>query len=523
MSTIKRAWERVVALTAGICLVLGGAVAGTGTAHALAAPKSLKTTQVTSQAIGLTWKKTGQDAYRVRMSTKSNMSGAKSWDVLGNYFEWTNLNPNPDKSSARLKPGKTYYFQVKAIARKAKSSDRTSLSSYSAKIAVKTPKKGQPELKPVQLKATPATNSMYLSWRTRGPGVRYLLRYSTKSSGSVTSWKKAVFDAAGGTLSGLKANTKYYFRVRVLDRAGKALSKYSKTWKGTTRTTPPAINVLSYNVNKVSNTNHPWEGRRDAVAANILAQSPDVVALQEASPLTVIGADGSSVTQYDDLLQRLGSTYQLATRKGSSGTKLAYNTSRLSVVDAGATALTTLGSATRYAVWAVFKDNRNGSKFFVLNTHLEPGSGSVAEYNQARGKQAEEILQLIANYSDRLPVVLAGDFNSARTAKPENVPYVAFTGVGLVDPTDNSAASWATGQNAAAQSLIDPEYNSFNGYEAKARRTSFPQGTYIDYILTDPRIRVAQFRTVVDLDRKGRFVGTIPSDHNALVATIVLP
>lgn len=523
MSTIKRAWGRVVALTAGISLVLGGAVAGTGAAYAAPAPKNLRATQVTSQAIGLTWGKTASDAYRVRMSTKSNMAGAKSWDVLGNYFEWTNLNPNPDKSSARLKPGKTYYFQVKAIKREAKRADRASLSKYSSKIAVKTSKKGQPELMPVQFKATPATNSMYLSWRTRGPGVRYLVRYSTSPSGKVVRWKKAVFDAAGGTLAGLKAKTKYYFRVRVIDHAGKPLSKYSKTWTGKTRTTSPPINVLSYNVNKVSNTSRPWESRRDAVAATILAQSPDVVALQEASPLTVIGADGSSMTQYDDLVQRLGSKYQLATRKGSSGTKLAYNTSLLSVVDAGATRLTTLGSATRYAVWAVFKDNRDGRRFFVLNTHLEPGSHAVDGYNQARGKQAEEILQLIATHSGGLPVLLAGDFNSARTAKPANVPYVAFTGAGFVDPMDNGAASWAAGQKAPAENLLDPEYNSFNGYETKARRTSFPAGTYIDYILTDRRIRVAQFRTVVDLDRKGRFVGTIPSDHNAIVATILLP
>jgi len=523
MGTIQRAFGRVVALAAGFGLVLGGAVSVTNTAQAASGPQHLRATEIAGQAIGLTWDSMAEDAYRVRMSTHSDMSGAKSWDVLGNYFEWTNLNPNPDKSSARLKPGKTYYFQVKAIEAASSHSARGNLSSYSAKLAVKTSTTAHPELKPVQLKATPSTTSMYLSWRTRGPGVRYLVRYSTSTSPSVLKWKKTTFDVAGGTLTGLKENTKYYFRVRVLDAAGKALSKYSSTSKATTRTTSPALTLLSYNVNKVSNTNHPWEDRRDAVAANILTQSPDVIALQEASPLTVIGADGAEVTQYDDLIQRLGSPYTLATRKGSSGTKLAYNTSRLTVDEASATSLTTLGSATRYAVWAVFTDNKDGSKFFVLNTHLEPGSDSVESYNQARAAQAQEVLQLIADHSEGLPVVLMGDFNSARTAVPQNDPYLAFTGAGLVDPIDNGTASWAAGRNAAAKNLVDPEYNSYNGYETKARRTSFPEGTYIDYILTDARIQVAGFRTVVTLDRNGDFVGPIPSDHNALVATVLLP
>ncbi|MCA0294424.1 MAG: fibronectin type III domain-containing protein [Actinobacteria bacterium] len=523
MGSMSRALHRVLALTVGLGLVAGGAVAGTGTAQAASAPRHLRTTEVAGRAVGLTWDKSGQDAYRVRMSTHSDMSDAEAWDVLGNYLEWTNLDPNPDKSSPRLKPGRTYYFQVKAIEKKASPSARDNLSPYSAKLKVRTSTKASPELAPVALTATPATTGMYLSWRSRGPGVRYVVRYSTASSTSVSRWTKATFDAAGGLLTGLRATTKYYFRVRAVDAAGEPLSAYSKTWKATTATTTPALTVLTYNVNKVSNTSHPWEDRRDAVAANILAQAPDVVGLQEASPLSVTGASGVVMTQYDDLLQRLGDNYKLATREGSSGTKLAYNTSRLSVVDADATALTTYGTAMRYAVWAIFSDKRTGREFFVLNTHLEPGSDTVAEYNQARVTQAAEVLQLVTDHSRGLPVVLAGDFNSARTADPQNEPYLAFTGSGLVDPTDNTAASWTVGRKATARAVIDGEYNSYNGYETSARRTSFALGTYIDYVLTDPRITVAQFRTVVTLDRDGDFVGTIPSDHNAVVATLVLP
>lgn len=519
MSTTTRAHHRLLALAlAGLLLFLTQVGVGAAPANALgASPTGLRAVDVTTSGIGLTWDAGGQTAFRIQMSSQADMSDAVSWRVFGNYYAWTRLNPNPDKTSQRLTPGTTYYFEVKSI----DPSSGKSLSKYGETMAATTLTEGVSELKPVALSATSATDSLHLSWSDRGPGVRYLVRYTTKKSLKVLRWKKKTFDAAGGELTGLKKKTKYYYRVRVLGADGAAVSKYSELASGKTRTATPSLRVLSYNVNKASNSSHPWEERRDAVVANILQQAPDVLGLQEAVPNKVIGADGVEVPQYQDLMDRLGSRYALAVRKGSSGTKLAYDTSRLSVVDAGTKALTTLGDKTRYAVWAIFKDQRSRKSFFALNTHLEPGS-TAEEYNTARVTQAQEVLQLIEEKSDGLPVVVTSDLNSARTAKP-NGPYLTLTEAGLVDPVNNVAASWTTGRDATAEHVVDLAYNSYNGYETRARRTSYPIGTHIDGIFTDPRIRVAEYRQVVSLDQSGNFVGTIPSDHNALVATIHLP
>lgn len=520
MSTIRRARQGALALAAMGALLVTTIATGPTTATAAAGPSGLRATEVTTSAVGLTWSKQDENAYRVRMSTNSDMSDPETWDVLGNYYAWTQVDPNPDSISAALKPGTTYYFQVKSIENTASSPD--DLSSYSAKVAVKTRSSGYSELAPVDLSATSARTSLHLSWRNGGPGRRYAVRYTKLPAPSdVLSWKKVTFSGPSGTVTGLSANTNYRFRVRVLDSSGSAASEYSSSWERTTAGASDGLKVMSYNVTKLSSSpdTNPWAKRRDILAANIRSQAPAVIGLQEASPLRVSG----SLTQYDDLLARLGSRYKLATRAGSSGTKLAYDSTRLSVVNAAAKSLTTLGSATRYAVWAVFKDKLSGKKIFVINTHLEPSSsGTTAECQAIRIKQAKEVLALITAHSAGLPVVLTGDMNESRNYTPKNGPYTAFTSAGLVDPIDNTAANWITGSEASAEHVQSIEYNSYNGFESTARRTRWPVGTHIDYIFTSAKLRVAEHRMVLSLDSAGKFVGTIPSDHNALMVTVLL-
>lgn len=484
---------------------------------AIAAPSGLRAQLVASQGVGLTWSSAGEGAYRVRFSTSSSMgANTDTWDVLGEYLDWTHMDANPTVTSDRLKPGGTYYFQVKAITDDLKVGDRDNLSSYSKPFKVTLPSSGAPELRPVRIKTTPAgPDGLYVSWPHRGPGVRYVVRYSTDPSAPVLSWESTTFDTAGGLLEGLEKNTRYHLRVRVVDRSGAALSDYSAlstSYGGTTAASSgqPRISMVSYNILKASGS-PDWGTRRRPVADSILAQKPDVVALQEATPLTYQG-----VKQYDDIVGLLGSPYSLVSRTGSSGTKLVYNTSRLALKRTGVKALTTIGSATRYAQWAILEDRRTGGQFFVINTHLEPGSQDVAANNTARVVQAREVLALIDANADGLPVIIAGDMNSSRGATPANGQYDTFTGAGYVDLTDNRTASWASGRSSVVEHAMDWQYNSANKLASKPKRTAYPVGTNIDYVYTSRDVRAATWRTVVDVDRNGAFVGTIPSDHNML-------
>ncbi|MCC6497584.1 MAG: endonuclease/exonuclease/phosphatase family protein [Propionibacteriaceae bacterium] len=288
-----------------------------------------------------------------------------------------------------------------------------------------------------------------------------------------------------------------------------------------------AITVSAYNVHK-SSSGPSWSGRRAAVAKNLTDQEPDVIALAEATPASVISPSGAKVKQYNDLLALIDDDipYEFAAAGDyTNGTKLAYNSRRLTVLNEGSKILKKLGTQRRYAVWAVFADKTSGERVFVVATHLEPGKGSstVTKYNSTRITQAKQIVNLINDKNPMgHPVVIAGDFNSSRGTKPSNGPYNVFLKYGFVDPLDNAKASWSTGANAIAESMPGVEYNSANHFERTAARTKFPIGTHVDYILVSKGTRVAQYRMVVDVE-DGKFVGTIPSDHNQVKAVVRLP
>lgn len=520
-----RARLRAVALAATTGLVLSGVLVGTPAAQAVPAPSGIRAALVATQAVGLTWDVTGEDAYRVRFATNAAMtSGVDTWDVRGNYFELTRTDANPTVSAPRLTPGRTYYFQVKAVKDRPSSGDRAKLSSYSKAVAVTLPTTGVPELEPAEVSATPAgPDGIHVSWRDRGPGASYVVRYTDDPSAPLPQWRSVTLDAAGGVVEGLAPDRRYWVRVRAVDSGGNALSEYSAAGPAATTGSPtssPALTAISYNVRKIGSTSD-WAARRSAVASTIKAAQPDVLGLQEASPLTWAT---NKKRQYADLMTLLGSRYALVTSgAGTSGTQLAYDTTRLTVLDSGSSRLYKRGSALRYAVWAVFRDRTSNTSFFAISTHLEPGSQTSSTLNSVRIRQARQVRDIARSRAGGRPVVILGDMNSSRAARPRNGQYDVFTEAGYVDPLDNRSGSWASGANATAEHVVDGRYNGVNGLARKARLTAYPLGTYIDYVFVSPNVRVASWRTVVRLDATGSFVGTIPSDHNLLQVALHLP
>ncbi|MDR7086548.1 endonuclease/exonuclease/phosphatase family metal-dependent hydrolase [Aeromicrobium panaciterrae] len=522
-STSSRLRARVGVFVGSVALLMSGAVVTGGAAQAIDAPTGLKAVDVASKGVALKWSNTGQGAYRVRMSTSSSMSSPEAWDVLDNYYEWTRTDASPSARAPRLTPGKTYYFQVKAIKRAADSSDRDSLSNYSSTLAVTLPTTALPELKPVKVKATAGgSTSLHVSWSDRGPGYSYLLRFTPNPDKSVTKWSSVKTDRPAVTLKGLTPGKTYYFRPRVIDSLGKGASPYGELGpsEATLESTPsPGLSVATYNIRK-KYSDADWTARRKAVATNILTTAPDVIGIQEAIP-TTYGVNGKK--QYADLMDLMGDPYAYVTSgSGSSGTQLAYNTERLTKVKSGIKMLFEDGAAERYAVWAILKDKISDKSFFVVSTHLEPGT-TTPELNAVRIHQAQDILDLVEDNANGRPTIIVGDMNTSRTAEPNNGQYKTFTGAGYIDPIDNSVANWFSGENATAEHIVNAQYSSANKLERKALLSSFPNGTHIDYMYTSPSIRVAVWRQVLNLDTTGSFVGTIPSDHNMMQMTIHLP
>ena len=262
-----------------------------------------------------------------------------------------------------------------------------------------------------------------------------------------------------------------------------------------------------------------WSVRQPAVIANIAAQSPDIIALQE--------MDRSLLANLLDGLNAATSRSYMTSdppSKGGSGTtKLAYDTLRFDMAPSkdGSVELTSGESGTRkWAVWAILIDKLSGKKLFVVSAHLVAGEA----WQELRRVQTAEVVAMVAAKNpDNLPVVIAGDFNSGRDYKPSNYVYDVLAGAGYREPLGNTNNSWTPAKTATAEHRVNLDYNTYNNFDAYARRSKYDNGSAIDYIWHSPKIRVALSAVAVDVDATGRFVGVIPSDHNMLTATIHLP
>ena len=506
---------------------------------ALAPPKQVRVIAAARKALAVTWAPvSGAERYRIQYARSSSMSKAKYVRVSGSTAEISGLTD-----------GATYYLKIRAITRSG-----TNLSSYSAALKARTATaSGASYLPPSGLSVTPSsTTTLVAGWTARGSGLRYQVQRSTTStmSGAITV-TTAVNRA---TITGLSPATTYRVRVRVVSSRGDALSSYSSIANGRTRSTAPArIVVASYNV-KCTNcysglpNEGTWYQRRDSVVAAVLAQRPDVIGFQEASQGWLKDSAGRpvSVAQFDDLVARLGSPYRLTNanrnncvrsstptncvyqdRGASQGTKIVYNNSTLRLVAQGSKLLPKVKSSDpdRYVAWAILQHKDTGRRFFFADTHMEyhkdaPGS---SDYYNLRVAQAKEAVALIQAKNRGLPSYFVGDFNSHKWTVPSNGPYDVMTAAKFVDPLGNTYRSTKSTKGAIVDKRIRTNFSSFNGYATKARSFNYVNGTYIDYIWVSRGIKVPEWETVVQVNTANDFVGRIPSDHNMIRATTVLP
>ena len=411
---------------------------------------------------------------------------------------------------------------------------------------------------PSGLKSPAQTStSVFLSWNPVSGAPRYRVQYSAKADFSESTYNR--YTTTSTEMRGLKSNTTYYFRVRVISADGTTnLSSYSAAITAKTKAAlviAPVVNpltVASYNV-KCANcfagaaNELTWSGRRAAVVANIKAQLPDVMGVQEASQgwLKDDPRPGG-VSQFEDLQERLqaaGANYQLANNKrnncvkdttptgcvyadkgASQGTKLFYNASKVSLVSQGSLALPVIRATDnpRYLAWGIFTQKSTNKKFFVGDTHLEPGGGT--DLQDLRKRQTQAITAEVKKRNpSNFPVLLTGDLNSHKWTAPTNAPYDVLTAAGYIDPLGNTYASDLPSGTATAEKTVGANYDSFNAFNRLANaRNSWGNGTYLDYIFTS-KMRVVEWRTVVNVDSNGNFIGTIPSDHNMVKATVQLP
>jgi len=385
-------------------------------------------------------------------------------------------------------------------------------------------------------------DTVTLAWTPVAGSLSYGIRWSTTATGSPTFQGSA---GSSAQVTGLAPATTYYLRVRALKKAGAFLTPYSTVVTVRTLTDPRGVlRVGSYNVACEKCTETPegdegtWYERRAAVVSTIAGEDLDVIGIQEASQGQL--AENSGVSQFDDLVNRLGSPWAITNayryncvkstsasscsfqdRGASQGTRIIYNTSRLTLTANGSKLLPSVaGENERYMAWAILRQQNSGKSFFFVSQHLQGGS----EYTALRREEAEVALAVVrAKNTGHLPVISVGDLNSTRFNSGGNTPYDVYVAGGFVDPLGGAYRTTTTAPGATVEKSVNRRVSSWNDFQRKVRVAdpSWVNGSNIDYILTT-RMRVSEWETTVAMDASGNFIGRIPSDHNLIRATVHL-
>jgi hypothetical protein len=296
-------------------------------------------------------------------------------------------------------------------------------------------------------------------------------------------------------------------------------------------TTP--LRVGTFNVHTVRSfgshaDDRPWKHRRRAVISAILRHRLDVVGIQEASQnpgyrgLLVDGAN-----QYLDIrngLNKAGGHYALTNvQPGSSRTtRILFDRRKLSKVRAGSYRFPSQSGGandTRYLVWAVFRHRGSGKRFFFGNTHLANGSTDLQR------AQWQQLIDRTRSLASGLPVVVVGDFQRSKTREPAATMMRSMAKAGFADALGQRPLTPVLGRPRARR-VQNAWINSVNHYSRNVASFSNENrrdtaGNSADWIFAANRWGVHSYEVVVR--RKGlRVVGTIPSDHNLVRATLLM-
>jgi endonuclease/exonuclease/phosphatase family metal-dependent hydrolase len=307
--------------------------------------------------------------------------------------------------------------------------------------------------------------------------------------------------------------TQYYFRVRA--RNGSSTSDYSSPAATQPSAREQAVRVMTYNILDATRDGHReggqriagWSKRR-AVAAHLISQAqPDVVAIQEGAPFV-----GHKERQVDSLHKSLSSSYGLAHTEVPpthrhylrTGSYLLYRKAAYKPIGSGGH--WALGDK-RWAAYHFLENRQTHARFLAISAHLLQNSGRAADKRrEAETKRLVHLASAMASHH-HTQVVYAGDFNShPGKDHPLDGPGKVMAFHHIVDA------------RTAAQSRSMAHYNSANQY----LRTPPHTGDDIDHVFAPPGVGVASWSLVEHL-QDGHFVGVMPSDHNPLVSTVLVP
>jgi endonuclease/exonuclease/phosphatase family metal-dependent hydrolase len=284
------------------------------------------------------------------------------------------------------------------------------------------------------------------------------------------------------------------------------------------------ITVATYNVRTAEDDvkGHSWASRKKAVAGRIKDANASVVAIEEAGDhftafkkIITVGADGKKHKtrdydwQFEQLRDAVGGSYALTNTQeyslgeGKEGTRILYDTSKVTLLAQGDFAPSAVSAKLRYVPWARFQDNATGKTFYFIAAHLDnrKDTGKSHTFYNLRIKQAKTIISKARGFAaSGEQVILAGDLNSNIYSTPTNGADRTLIAAGFIDAY-------------SATSNVNAYHETFSDYhvsKVSASRT--------DYIMTFGRSDLGGPTSYKNWTSKSN--GIYASDHNMQSAVV---
>jgi endonuclease/exonuclease/phosphatase family metal-dependent hydrolase len=373
---------------------------------------------------------------------------------------------------------------------------------------------------PTSLRVVSGARGTYLRWHGRAV-TGYAVEQSTDPSfhSGVRTYRTHA-PVSTFTPYGLTDGKRYYFRVRGVDAP--KTSAASSTSSAMVQTSESPLRVLSYNVLDASFDGEQHPGGRSAPFAKrragelwlINRADADVLGIQEGSSCLVHRKGEPCWRQIDSLAAGLKPQYRLDDTDGTTvvdrytGDYILYAPAMVTPVGTGGHWMIGTRSLQRFAAYQLFRVNQTGARFLFVTVHTDAPMG--AKYDAIRGAETKAMLTRAATYAARRgspPAIYTGDFNTyVHEYRTHDVSGAYMRAAGLLDGIQ------------VAQTLVNAKYDSLNEYYRHPRKG---HGS-ADHVYVSPGVGVRSWREVLHLSH-GRFVGTIPSDHNPIVSSVEIP
>lgn len=267
-------------------------------------------------------------------------------------------------------------------------------------------------------------------------------------------------------------------------------------WMAAPFVSAQTLKVMTFNIRLSvdSDQENSWEHRKKETMGLISYYHPDVLGVQEALPQQMTDLK-ATLSGY----QTVGVGRDDGKNKGEFSA-IFYDESRLKLLQSGTFWLSPTpevpskgwdAALNRICTYALLQEKKSGKKFWAFNTHFDH-VGDLARVNSAK-----LILEKIQKMNtQKLPVVLTGDFNLTADTEPLKVLAAAMSDTQLHSQT--------------------PHYGPLGTFQNFDVTT--PAKDRIDYIFTN-NFDVLSNRTIND--RRENLL--YPSDHFPVMAELKFP